>query len=76
MYRSQGKDWAEAKPNIVEVLGYYENELTGRIKVFVRTRLNKNIIYHWLNDGERKKFEKNKHKYPLMDQSAKVVKGL
>lgn len=74
MKRLQGQEWIQIKQFITEILGYYQNENTKRIKVFVKTRYEDSIIYHWLSDVEREKFEENKHKYSMLDNSGKVIK--
>ena len=72
MKRLQGDEWHQIKYD-VEILGYFENKGNGRIKVFTRL-LAGPILYHWLNDLERSRFEKHKHKYPIMNDKAEVVK--
>jgi len=72
MKRLQGKDWHDIKRD-VEVLGYYEDAKTKRIKVFTKLLGGPIILYHWLNETERAKFENHKHKYPQMNDNADVT---
>lgn len=73
MKRLQGKEWQEIKKN-VKLIGYFENKGNGRIKVFTRVKVPGGmIIYHWLNDTERAKFEEHKHKYPVMNDKGEIV---
>lgn len=72
LIRLQGDSWHKIKMD-VKVVGYYEDPKSKRIKIFTQL-MSGPFLYHWLNPDERAKFEHHKHKYPLMNNKAEIVK--
>lgn len=71
MKRLQGTAWTNLRKKTI--IGYYESKRNKRIKVFATKNGVNTIFYHWLNDTQIVTFEKNKHKYPIMNNSGEIV---